>query len=34
MDSDSFLVIEIVLLILFFGGEPDLMDGIVHFLMK
>jgi len=32
--ADAALIIGIVLLIIFFGGEPDLHDALMHYLMK
>ena len=33
IDSDTVVIAGIVLLIIAFGGEPDLMDALVHYLM-
>jgi len=32
--SDAALILGIVLLIILFGGEPDLHDALMHYLMK
>jgi len=32
--ADAALILGIVLLIIFFGGEPDLHDALMHYLMK
>ena len=34
MDSDTAIVIGVFVVIVLFAGEPDLMDAIIHFLMK
>jgi len=32
--ADAALILGIVLLIILFGGEPDLHDALMHYLMK
>ena len=32
--SDVTLIIGAFVLIILFGGDPDLMDGVIHSLMK
>lgn len=34
MNSDSMLILLIIVSVVLFAGEPDLMDAIIHFLMK
>ena len=31
---DAIFILCLFLLIILFGGEPDLMDAVIHFLMK
>ena len=32
--AEVIVILFLVFLAILFGGEPDLMDGIIHFLMK
>tara|TARA_Y100000593_G_scaffold50191_1_gene94586 strand:- start:1368 stop:1475 length:108 start_codon:yes stop_codon:yes gene_type:complete len=32
MQEDTALVLGVIALFIFFGGEPDLMDGIISYL--
>lgn len=34
MSDDAAIILAIVFLAVLFGGEPDLMDAMIHWLMK
>jgi len=34
MESDAVFILAVLILILFFGGEPDLMGSLIIFLNK
>lgn len=34
MQNESVFILSVTILILFFNGDPDLMDGIISFLTE